>query len=262
MLGLAAYASAQWTSGYGYSSFNPLSGTINTLSWDSYNSRLVYKIGLKEKGFTDAQLENMSTDELMKAYYGAGIAKKQMDEEDGKEKKAPIAAKGAFATQFKPSGKRVLMPAIIDSLTEDAGQRKELVKIFGQTMDAYEAEAKKANLENDIAGAIGFFAGMAFMVQDGQVPDEDGMSFLTLAIRSELNTPEIKKISSLDKQKFYEFMLTMGSYLLLSEMSLTEEDKDTKAALKDVSKDVLIKFLGIDPSKVMLTSDGLVKRPE
>ncbi len=237
---------------YGYTTNNPISSTINHFQGESLNSRLIYRVGLKRKGYTDAQLGQMTTEELKAAYLGGKVPGKKPA-----AKPAPAKPSGPPASQFKPSGKRIMMPKIVHSLTEDVEHRKVLIQLFGQQLDAYDTEAKKAGFPHDMAGAIAFFAGVTFHIQDGQPVNEEGVKMLARAIQISMDTPGVRKISDKEKQEFHEFMVTMGNYLVLA---VNEVDEDTKAQLKQVASDVLKKFTGIDATKVKLTNSGLTKR--
>lgn len=251
-LWIASAATAQFTNTYGYSFNNPTSATLNSLMWESMNSRLVYRVGLKRKGFTDAQLNNMTTEQLREAYMTGKIPGKKPA-----AKPAATPPPATPATQFKPSGNRILMPKLVDSLTDNPEHRKALKDLFGQQLNAYDAEAKKAGLANDLSGAIAFFAGVTLQIQDGKEPNEGGLKLLAKAIQLSMETPAVRKIPNAEKQKFNEFLVTMGNYLLVA---VDEVDDDTKAQMKQVASDVLKKYTGIDATKVKLTANGLEKR--
>lgn len=244
-------ASAQ-SSSFGYSNANPVSSTLSHLQSESFNSRLIYRVGLKRKGYTDAQLGQMTTEELRIAYLGGKVPGKPPARKPSVEKTSMPPA-----TKFKPTSKRILMPRIVDSLTEDASHRKALKDLFSEQLNAYDAEAKREGFQNDIAGAIAFFAGVAFHLQDGAEISDASVKVLARAIQVGMDTPAVRKVSDKEKQEFHEFMVTMGSYLLVASK---EVDADTRAQLRQVSADVLKKFTGIDPQKVRLTGDGLEKR--
>jgi hypothetical protein len=49
-------ARAQYTNSYGYSFDNPVTSTANQFFWDGLNRRLLLRMMLKKRGYTDAQL--------------------------------------------------------------------------------------------------------------------------------------------------------------------------------------------------------------
>lgn len=253
-LALAADASAQWTSSYGYTFNNPMSATINNMMWNSIQERQVYKVGLRARGFTDAQMDAMSTEELKAAYIRSGVKKPTSS---ASAKTPPTPQRSAIAaTKFTPTATRILMPQMVAEFTTDKAQQKALVDLFSNAMREYESQAKLHGIENDVAGAIGYFASIAFFLQDGTTNDK-GTVALSKSIRDSMNTAEYAKISGREKQQFYEFMLTMGTFLLVSAQDSGE--KELKE-LRDVSAAVSGKFLGLYPTKYRLTDEGLAAR--
>lgn len=254
---LPAAASAQFTSNYGYTFNNPISASLNTMMWDSMNTRQLYKIGLRRRGFTDAQMNNMTTEELKAAYLRVGASKSSARAGSSSSTPTRAAAPSNPATRFRSSGKLVLVPQVVASLSSDQAQQRVLTAMFADAIKVYEAEAKAARMDNDVAGALAFFASVAFYLQDGS-ENEKGTEALANAIRESLDTSEYRSIPDIDKQRFYEFMLTMGTFLFAS---AKDADAETMTTLKDVSADVCSKFLGgLDPRKHRLTDDGIAAR--
>ena len=106
-------AFAQYTNSYGYSFNNPISSTLNQMTWDRINQRLLLRSMLKKKGFTDAQLNAMSIDEMTANLGGSKQAAAE-------SKKLPAPS----ATKFKPTSKRLLVPALAASLSKVPEQQK------------------------------------------------------------------------------------------------------------------------------------------
>ena len=255
VLGLAASAGGQYHSAYGYSYSNPLSASVSTSLWHSVNSRLIWVHALKRKGYTSSQLDGLSLDQLKQAYESGKVAGTKPA-----ARPTPGPAKPP-ATRFMPNGRRILMPTIVNALTTDKAHRTVLKSLFMQGFREYEAAVKPQGLDNDIAGAVAFFAGAAFKLQDGVAPPEAGLDRLAKATQIALDTDRVRGISNAEKQKFYEFFVTMGTYLLSSDGALTEEaDQETRAGLRDAAAGVLKKFLKIDPAKLRLTDSGFTPR--
>ncbi len=253
-LGISA-VHAQFQSGYGNWNFNnPMSATLNKMTWDSMSSRLIYKTGLKRKGYSEAQLDKMSTDELKEAYIGGKLKPTASSPTTAKPK--PPAKP---ATRFVPTKTRVLMPLFVDSLTQDSAQRKELKTAFEGAIRAYEKEAANAKLPNDMAAAMAYFVAATYELRN-EAPTEQAANLLVAAIQLTMDTPELRKVADIEKQKFYEYMVTMASYLAFAKTSLTDESQ--LKALQSAADKVLKRFTGIDPDKVMLTENGLVTRKE
>lgn len=259
--GLFAVANAQYTSYSGYSFNNPVSATVSNMVWERMNARLIFRSGLKRKGFTDAQLSGLSLDELKEAYRTGKIPGKKPASPPKPADPNKPASPRVPATRFKPTGQRVLLPDLINGFTTDEQHRSALASMFRASFEAFEKAAAKEKMENDVALAIAYFTSAAFLLQDGKAPSDEATNTLARAIQIGLDTPEYRKIADLEKQKFYEFMVTMGSYLAASAAEFTgEADKPAREGLKNAAAEVLRKFLGIDPEKVKLSPNGLEKR--
>ncbi len=245
----AAPAAAQYTNSYGYTFNNPISASINSMMWSRLNDRLLYKSMLKKQGYGDAQLDAMSTSELEAALTGG--AKKATGEA---KKPAPPAA-----ARFKPAKKRLLLTSLAAALTKDPAQQRALVEVFEAGLKAYEAEASKDGLANDLGGATAFFLGVAwFVFHDGQEPDSDGLTRVARQLQLLFDTPEVRKVADADKQRFYELLVGMGTWLGAAwQQASADGDEATKAQLKEAAAAVLQGYLKVEPSKIRITSAGL-----
>ncbi len=257
---LAVGSWAQYSTYSGYSYDNPVTATVSNIVWERINSRLIYKMGLKRKGFTEAQLAGRSTEQLRQAYLTGKIpgARPAAAPQPPPPTNSPNAVP---ATRFKPTGTRVLMPKLVEGLTQDAAHRKALIDLFTRSFAALEGEARKNGLPNDVGMAIAFFAAAAYQLHDGVAPSDQGTILLAKALQIGMDTPGFRRLSDIEKQRFYEFMVTMGSYLVAASAELKGEgDRAARDGLKTASADVLKAFLKIDPAKVRLGETGFEKR--
>lgn len=246
---VATAAHAQWTNSYGYSFNNPISASVNQMMWDSINQKMLLKSMLRKKGgYTDAQLDAMSTDQLLAALGGAKKAAEQ-------SKQLPAPA----ATKFKPTGKRVLVADLAANLTKDAEQQAVLRTVFEDGLEAYEKEAAKDGFTNDLAGAMAFFLGTAYYVShDGQEPDDDGLTLVARQLQQALDTPDMKAVKDLDKQKLYELLVGMGTFVAVTWQSAVQSGDDAlKKQMKDVADSILKSSFKLDPARVRITAAGL-----
>jgi hypothetical protein len=238
---------AQYTNSYGYTFNNPVSATANSMFWDKMNSRLIYRMMLKKKGYTNEQLNQMSTEQMLALLGGTSAAPE-----------AKKAIPGA-PTKFRMSGQFVLLPELVKSLTGNVEYQKALLEVFAQGIQAYEKEAAPDGFDHDVAGAMTFFIVSAYYVyRGGEEPNGDGTIFIGRAIQQNLDNPEFRLISDLDKQKFYEFMIGMGTYLIVAyKQAVGDDDLKTAGQLKSASADVLKAYLKLDPLTVRITANGL-----
>lgn len=245
-------ALAQYTSSYGYSFNNPMSAMANDWFFDRMNQRALLRSMLKKRGYADQKLNDMTTDQMIAALGGSKKAA-----EASREVAAPTA------TKFKPTGKRLLVPALAASLTQDKAQQQALAELFDQGIKAYEQEATKDGFVNDLAGAIAFFIGSAYFVfHEGQEPNEDGLTLFARQLQHAMDTPELKKVGAVDKQKFYELLVGMGTWLGVTyQLAVQNHDEALKAQLRDAAGSVLKGYLKLEPSKLSFTANGLVIAP-
>jgi hypothetical protein len=248
LLAMLAPAWAQYTNSYGYSFNNPISASCNSMFWDKMNSRLVYRVMLKKKGYTNAQLNQISTEQMLAALGGAAQARSAA--------KAPVS--GA-ATKFSPAGKSLLLPAMVNSMVNDREQQKALLEVFEQGLKAYEKEAASSGFQNDVAGAMVFLIGACYYVfNNGLEPNSDGTEIIARALQQNLDTPAFRQIADADKQKFYELMVGLGTYLGLAyQQAVADNDAAQAETLKDAAADALKGFLKLDPATVRITANGL-----
>jgi hypothetical protein len=244
----APMAWAQYTNSYGYSFNNPISSSMNQMMWDSLNQQVLLKSMLRKKGFTDAQLNAMSKEQMIANLGGGPQAAAEV-------KKLPAPS----ASKFKPSARRLLVPELVKALTKEPEQAKVLTQLFEAGLTAYATEAGKEGLGNDIAGAMAFFLGVSMMItHDGVAPDDDGLTIVARQLQQLFDTPQLKKVSDADKQRFFELLVGMGSYLLASWQSAVETNDDAfKAQLRDAASGVIKGFLKLEPSQVQITAAGL-----
>jgi hypothetical protein len=244
---LAPALSAQYTNSYGYTFNNPVSASANAIFWSKMNARLTYRMMLKKRGYTDEQLGKMSTEQMEAILGGAAAAPE-----------AKKAISGA-PSKFRMAASYLCLPDLVKSLTDNQEYQKALLEVFIQGIQGYEKEAAPDGFDHDVAGAMTFFIAAAYYVyRDGEEPNGDGTTFIGRAIQEALDTPEFRQVTDADKQKFYEFMIGMGTYLIVAyKQAATAEDIKTAGQLKSSAADVLKAYLKLDPMTVRITAKGL-----
>jgi hypothetical protein len=247
MIALSSPATAQYTSSYGYTFNNPISASCNTMFWNKMNARMLYRTMLKKKGYTDAQLNPMSTEKMLALLGG-----------DPGAAEARKSAPGA-ATKFTMAGRYLLVSELAKGLVEDRETQKALQEVFVQGIREYEKQAAPSGFSRDVAGAITFFLGTAYFVyRGGEDPDEKGLDRIGWAIQAAWDTPEFKAISNSDKQKFYELMISLGTYLAVAyQQAVTGGNAVAAEQLKGAAAEILKGYLKLDPKTVRITANGL-----
>jgi hypothetical protein len=250
-LAVTPAARAQYNSAYGYSFNNPTSAMLNTLMWQAMDRRMLQITFLRQRGYTDAQLDAMSNQEIeAAALNGQGTAAPAPP---------PASKKSPVASRFKPKGKRLLLPALVESLAEDPLQRKLLTTVFEAGFKEYEREAKKIGLGHDLAGAIAYFLGAACLAyRPSDPPDDAGLERLAHGLAETLDTPEMAQVPDADKQQFYELMVALGTYMLVTaQQAATDHDEALADTVKEMAGGALQGFLKLDPAKVRIGPTGL-----
>jgi len=236
--------------GFGFN--NPMSASLSTMMSSNMMARSTYRRILERHGYTDAQISKMSSDEMLAAIKGGASAKAAPAPASRPELKTP-------ASHFRPAKKHLLFAQLAASLTRDRAQQKALQEVFEQGLAAYEKEAAADNLVNDIAGASAFFIGTAYFVaHDGQEPDEEGLTIAARQMQVMFETPQMRKISDTEKQKFYELMIGLGTFLGTTyTLAVQQNDAELVAQMKEVANASLKGYLKVDPAKLTIGPNGL-----
>jgi len=253
-------ALAQYRSAYGYTFNNPISASVNTMLWNKINAGLTYRSMLKKRGYTDAQLGKMSTEQMLAVLQGKAAASP-----GGAARPAAASPGGAArpaaapATRFQPARRSLLLPAMTKSMLKDPKQQRALLEVLEKGVQEYEVNAKKSGFPHDVAGAMAFFIGASYLVYNqGRSPDDKGLDLVAGALQRTLDTPEMGRVSAADKQRFYELMVGLGTYLAVAyQQAASKGDKAQAAELRDAAGAALKGFLKIDPDKVRITAAGL-----
>lgn len=256
-----------YTNMYGNTFNSPIAAQLNTTFWDSMASRRVYKMILRKHGYTDAQMERLSTQQLF------DLTQKLPDDSGRPAKPAapaapsPVAATvpvrlpapSAPATRFRATPGRLVLADMAKGLTKDAEAQKALLQVFEMGFKAYDEEAKKSGLVNDLAGSITFLIASAWVVyHDGQEPNADGLEILARGLQHALDNEAMRRSPAADKQRLHEALVALGSYLLFARQ-LADQNKDeaSMASLKTAAHDALQGFLKLDPARLRITAAGL-----
>lgn len=166
------------------------------------------------------------------------------------------AASADSATRFTPSGKRIMVAKMAESLGDTAEEKKSLTDLFEAALKGFEEETKKAGMPNDVAPALAFFVQTHWAIYTGKAAPEAGADKMIGQIRALLDTPEMASSSNAEKQSFAEYCVCM-SVLTLTLYQTAEGNKDTMATLRATAGKSLRTMLGAGPDKVSITANGL-----
>ena len=167
-------------------------------------------------------------------------------------------------TRFKPSGKRTVIPKVVEQLGQDKEQKKALRQLFDEGMKAYEAEAKKEGYPNDVAAAVTFYVAANWSVyHDGKEAPDEASDKIVAQVQRLFDLPEMRQAKDAAKEEFYEWCVAMGT-LSLSLFQVSKEGKDEKTleTLRASAGEALKNLLKVEPERISITENGLEILPE
>ncbi|MBC8101561.1 MAG: hypothetical protein H7Z41_03105, partial [Cytophagales bacterium] len=173
------------------------------------------------------------------------------------QKSAAASGVPAAATRFRPTGTRLLLGEIADTLTEDAEKKKALRTFLEEGVKDYEAAAAKEKRENDVAAALAFFVATQWSVATGKTLEEPAEDALLAQATSVLSTPEMKAAPDSDKQKLYEYCVGMAVFVV-GTREVAKSDPESYAGVKTLAAGLFTKMLGVEPSQVRFSASGLI----
>lgn len=244
----------QWSDTYGNTFNNAMSASMSQEVQGGMATRRIYRMILRKRGYPEAELQKMNTDQLYRAIVGSEAAA-------AKPKPAPASPTAKWATTFQPAAKRVMFDRILDSLSPDKDKRDELAPVLLRGIELFEDQAKKMGCANDVAASLAWFATATFALNGDSDPSDAGVEQLVNDLRQVLNTPQTAQIADLDKQRLYEVLVTVGTFYILCKETLKgPESAETLKTVRKQSADLLKQLTGIEVAKYRIGDGGLTIR--
>ncbi|GAB4457530.1 MAG: hypothetical protein OHK0029_17470 [Armatimonadaceae bacterium] len=147
---------------------------------------------------------------------------------------------------------------MVNELTSDKDEQKALKDALREVFKAYEEEARRLSIENDVAGAMAFYLLTNYQIYTG-TPDvsDDATRALVNQMRSVLGEP-LKDTSNAEKQKMYEaFLVTSALLLLRHQVAEAEKSEADIKASKESAGGNLRDLLKVEPGKIKIGDKGL-----
>lgn len=255
---------------------NPMSASLDTFVTQGMQRRMMYRSMLRSKGYSDNEISQIT--KLPEVVWAKYMAKKQPitdtpESVAAKQKKAnttsakPVAkpANPVPATRFTPTGKRLLLDQAAEAFGTNNEEKAAYKTIFAEVAKAYESEAKRLGFANDIAGAMAFLIDTAYTLYKPDVkPNGDvGNKAIVRQLQEALDNDTLRKSPAAEKQKLYEYYISLGAYLYaMSEIAKESKDETAKAGAVKLGGEALKSLLKVEPSRVRLTENGLEIAPE
>ena len=258
-IALVGLASAQ----YGYSATNSNSAMYSQRAWDRMTERTLMRGALRRHGYTDEQIQKMTLDEFYAAFekLKSGSAAPANTSPTTPSKPAkPAKPAPPSATKYTSTGKRMVLESVVKAMATDKEQQVALRMLFTEGLKMFDAAAKEAKMDHDLAFAMAYFVAAAYGLEGDEVADKTVL-VLADSIQDIFDQPEMRKAKSDEKQAFSEFLAIMATFLIASKEQLDPAaDAETLNGLKETSRGVLKQFLKLDPARYKLTEHGLEKR--
>ncbi|MBC8142663.1 MAG: hypothetical protein H7Y38_14625 [Armatimonadetes bacterium] len=165
------------------------------------------------------------------------------------------------ATRFSPTGKRTMAAQLVEKLAQNDDQKAALRDALTAGRIAYEAEAKKAGCENDVAAALSYYVAANWSVYNGgKEPSGSGSLSLIAQMQTMLDSPEMRAAKNADKEALYEWCVTMS--VLTQTLYAASKDNPKMVVNLRASAGVAIKdLLNAEPGRVQITDKGLEITP-
>ena len=171
---------------------------------------------------------------------------------------APSAGAGVYATQFKPTGQRLLVDEMLRGLVPDAEQRAPLRKAIDEAFAGFETQAAASGLANDVAAAAALYVAAADLAFSGHEMTDAQSEVVARQLRAALSGPEMRAASDREKQQLYEFMGTFAFYLLtVRQIAIEQNDTELMGTAKQLGAGALQWLFKVPPETVKVGPEGL-----
>lgn len=173
-----------------------------------------------------------------------------------------LPAAESTATNFTPSGRRMMVGRFASSLSDDPAQVQEMNVAFNAGLDAFEGEAHRMGRPNSVAMALAYLVGVAVMVDSDQEPAEEAILTLQAKVDAAFGqSAEFQALSDAQRQQLYEIFVLMATLPLAGYMVAKETNDDALLqTYREVAATALETTLGVRPNELRFTADSLETR--
>jgi hypothetical protein len=161
----------------------------------------------------------------------------------GTKPTAPAPAYPLTATDFRPSGTRLTVDALVSGTQGATAEQKQALRtVYLETLSAFEKEARR----NNVAYALAFLLGASVQVVTGkEVPDDDAHDLARGVNDILAATPEFRSLTPREKQSLYEVaIITGGMIAVMHQMGVEQNDESLKKQAIDLAQTMLEKLGG------------------
>lgn len=162
------------------------------------------------------------------------------------------------ATSFKPSGQRLLIPGLLAKMDGTEEQKAAMGEQLEAVFTAYETQARKLGMENDVAGALSFFLTTHYQVYKGGAKVSDAArTAIYRQFQSALDTDNIRNLSDTEKQQAYETLIVTSAVTLFQYKAAVEsKDKDSVREVRTGAGQVMSDTVQAAPAKIAISEEG------
>lgn len=161
----------------------------------------------------------------------------------------------AAAYTFKPSGGRLALDDLINTLGEGDEQKKALRTLFTAGFTAFEGAAKKERKANDVAAAFTFFIATHYSAATGESISDAAGGALYAQVQSLFADPAMKTITDADRQRFWETCVGLSTFTLGIAQAATDAEAD--ASFKKIAAATFQSLLNVPVTSVKITDKGI-----
>lgn len=163
-------------------------------------------------------------------------------------------------TTFRPVGGTIFPQQLAAQFAKTPQDRQELEQLFMKCLNLYEDKARSNGGEvHDVARAMTYFVNINYATVKGVPLSESQFNAMRDEVRTGLlNDDKFQAMSAREKQKMYETMAVMASYVMIGYSdSETKGDAKGLQLFREIAKENLEKLLGVPLSRVRFTDKGL-----
>jgi hypothetical protein len=168
----------------------------------------------------------------------------------------PVSTRSA--TTFRPSGTRLTLDALLARTEGTPEEKAAMGRQLEEVFTAYEAQAKKLDMESDVAGALSFFLTTHYQVYRGGAKISDPARVAVFRqFQSALDTDQIRGLTDEEKQQAYETLILQSAATLIGYRAAVEsKDKETIREARTYAGRTLTEMVKAEPDRVSLGDEG------
>lgn len=165
----------------------------------------------------------------------------------GRRGLSEAAAPELSPTRFRPSGSRVAVEAFVRAYLDDPEERDAIAANLRRSLDAYEEAVAGTPAQADASAALAYAVTVLWSTAGGTEADAASYRALFERLRASFDTPELRAVDDLQKQRLYERALCAAGLVQVVAGAV-----DDPARLRDLARRELRALVGAEVERVRL----------